>query len=1087
MQSAHATDSGEIYQAGRDVDVTKINQYLQLDPAGAEAALPVHILSGNDSIQLFGRGPDLAALAAALDPSRSQPGMVLLTTHGYSPGIGRTVLALQAAVRAVQQAWFPGGAYYVDLGAGEAGQSANAARALPTLLAALGVAIPAIPLPRDQQLGAYGRECAKKNNPEDRILLILDGVASREQAALLHPHGAHRLLVVPAQALEGLQSARDISVGPLDTASAAGMLRHVIGSSNRHFSEQGEGAKLERIASLAGGLPGALELIGSHIADRPDTDIGDLVPALANLIDDPGQASGQDTKLREAARLIVGVHETAGVAADAPDAPMRTAVTRWITDDWLAGRPARWEIVAVPAFGKTYLLTALARRLRDDGGAVILLLAEQIWQGLGTLLSGSAEQAPDILPFCAATAAGIANDLDETPTMREAVESLRNLSRAATSAAAVQAGIMDELAPYMTGPRSQPKFAFFIDNLDLVPDDRCRSWLLELATGLACPLAVSLHPEYGTGIQAALRIPLPPLSAGQLQLSGDGSAEYASRIIRLTSGRPLDVTGLRQQIEADPENAELILTRYEMASREGGASAAQLSAFRDGIDRLCGSAIQRPEADIDLFDLLAILRSFDKETLGELLSGYGVEETGLDRLWEPLVKFPAVTDLDDSGKYQVHSLLRQATLHRMTRERRFALHRKIEEVLYRRMQSFTLADVWSTPIYGSWFKYETPEWDARVNEWFYHAAASYPSAIGQETLIRLALIFFEAFWWWGWYLPSPTCDKVVAEAQRTVADRTGRDRYWVESLATVNERYPKSFRKQTAAPEVWHQVAGSLGHLLSGTMAGRRKAPPDRESARLALYVYCFLGSCGGYLPESVPHPAEHYYDTARELARTILSAEEAWHYPYFDINTIETFMVRGDVQNMGSRLPAVREYDSELIDLEMSVRYQLTVAYFTRETGSPIAAVMYGANALLRAYIFNITQDDVTQGGPDAYTRELHRECLYRLTETLDRIRLDHPRIFGEAVGRLKEYFAPYWLYQVRTGNLGGRSAPPASASTEDIVAYFVPAAPLETDLGTIRSGFVACAEHVKSVMETELGWPPPEEDSGSGASASP
>lgn len=1077
-QSAHATEGGEVYQAARDVDVTKINQYLQLDSASAEAALPVHTLSGNDPARLFGREPDLAAVVAALDPSRGQAPLVLLTTPRYSHGIGRTALALQVAVPAAQRAWFPGGIHYVDLGAEQSGQTTNATRALPALLAALGVAIPAIPVLRDQQLAAYERECARKDGPEGQILLVLDGVTSGEQVALLHPHGSHRLLVIPARPLEGLRGARDISIGPLDTAGGAGLLRHLIGESNGNFSGPRD-AKLERIVWLAGGLPGALELIGRYIADRPESDLGDLVPALADLIDDSGRAAAsEDSPLRKAARLIAGAQQAADTGDDAPGAPARTALARWITDDWLAGRPARWEIVAGSGFGKTSLLNALARRLRGDGGAVILLLADQIWRGLGALPPGSSGPAAGILPFCAATAAGIAGDLARA-LPEQTVVSLMNLGLEGTSHAAVRAGITDVLGPYMTGPRSRPKFAFLIDNLDLVPDDRCRSWLLELAASLACPLVLSLHPEYTGGIPAALRVPLPPLSASQVRLPGDSTGEYAARIVRLTGGRPLDVAGLRQQIEADPADAELILARYEMVSREGGASAAQLSAFRDGADRLCRDAIQRPEADIDLFDLLVILRSFSKETLAGLLAGYGVPEAGLDRLWEPLVRFPAIIDLDDSGHYQLHSLVRAAGLHQITRERRFALHQKVERALHQRMEDFTLAGFGSIEMFDGWIKYETPEWDARVYEWFYHAASGYRSAIGHETLVRLALMFFEAFWWLGCYVPCPTCDKIVAEAQRIVADRTEYDRLWVASLATVNECYPKSFKKENAAPEAWRRVADSLGYLLGNTMPGSAKAAPSVESARLALYLNCFLGDCARYLPESVPYSNEHYYDAARKLGPAALSDDEAWHYPYFDIFTIEGFMARGDLRSMRARMPGVREYGPDVIDLEAPVNYQLAAAYLALETGSPVTAVAYGANALLRAYIYNITQEANGLVPPTAFSRELQRESLYRLSVTLDRIRQDHPGAFGSAVSRLKEYFEPYWRYQVRAGNLDEQSAPAASASTEEIVAYYAPAAPLETDLGRISSGFVACAVHVKSGMEAELGWPPREEDS--------
>ena len=131
-------------------------------------------------------------------------------------GIGKTELAIQAARTALDRGWFPGGVLFVDIFGYDPARSLDPGQALEGFLRAL--AIPSehiLAHTRDRArlytsvLTAYAREGR-------RILVVIDNVATHEQAKPLLPAESTSAAIVTSRNTLGMLGARllDLDISP---------------------------------------------------------------------------------------------------------------------------------------------------------------------------------------------------------------------------------------------------------------------------------------------------------------------------------------------------------------------------------------------------------------------------------------------------------------------------------------------------------------------------------------------------------------------------------------------------------------------------------------------------------------------------------------------------------------------------------------------------------------------------------------------------------------------------------------------------------------------------------------------------------
>lgn len=1076
-QTAHTSGGGFIAQALRDVNV------FQLDERFGKDALPARVLAPARANPLLGRDADLAALAAAFDAGQGGADTVVLTGLRALRGLGRTALALQFAEQALSEGRYPGGAAYVNLAEQETGKAVDAHRALPNLLAITGTEIAAIPMTAMQQLAMYRTRSSLFTKSNGAMLLILDGVSSRQQLEVLRPDGEHNLLIIPHTQLDPEVGTVEVTIGPLDSDSSVALLRRSLADRNPHFAGPRNEYKLLRAGWIAAGLPKVLELMAHHLAERPETDLTDLVGELAETIDTlPARPAAASPALFDAARLL-GAHSPGGEAVvPPPELVGRVAVTKWITEDWRAGRPARWEIAGGSGTGKTSLLNALAHRLRELAGSAIIMVSADLLAQKLEVAAREPDQDVDIMPFCIATIEDIARDIG--PVLPSIAQDLYNLRLTAKTPEEVLEHTVVFLKNAAGDGETGRRLAFLTDNIDdaLLPDS-CRMWLLRLATEVGCPVVASLKPTTTTWMHASVRLRLAKIGVEQLERLATGTDgtpllthEQALRLIELTKGLPSSVAAALTPIRRRPRNVDKHLDLYEEKSLTGGIEAADLFNARQEIDEISREHAGRAEQDLDLFDLIAVLRTFDAELLTALLARHELDERAAERLVEQVTGLRSViTDLDSSGRYQMHSRFVETRTAEMSAKHRRRLHVHVEKVVYDALDGFEPGEaVIAEQV--AWTKFEDPDWNELAVEWFYHAAMSQEATISRAMRVRMSLLYFRAMWWYGWFAPVYICEMTPMEALRLTGHGSAADKGWAHALAQVQAGYPHTWDKDGASPGDWQTTAEGLRYLLQQLQLKPDAAEPDREAIELAVYLNGFLADCARYKPDSTTGTPKTYNDAARRLGRIVFDSEDdAWNFPWFDIFDAEAFVVSGDLRAARKMLKSVLTHDDD--DNDLRRRFLLVASQIARQRGDLTHAVALSMRGTLRAYVYNVVQEAVNQA-PSRYSFNVHEESMAELKLALGELRAQAPAQYPAAAAKIVEYFEPYWrdAFAEQVAAEPGLWTADAAAQlpTEEMLARFVPQPPADVDLGRKDSDYALRAGKIYERMEPEFAWPP-------------
>ncbi|MEU1285549.1 AAA family ATPase [Kitasatospora sp. NPDC005856] len=209
------------------------------------------------------REPELAALTEALGRVvAGGPGVVVFTGLG---GVGKTELIARFA--ADHREHFPGGDLYADLKAYRHQGGVDLPELLAGFLRALGAEPPAA---EAERFTAFRTATAER-----RCLFFLDNVEHAAEVRALLPAGG--LVVVasrrrlPALRTDGAEVRR---LGPLSARAGTELVRGWVGPG------RGSDGELAELVELCGGLPLALNAVGSQLLDREHLPVGRVVAEL---------------------------------------------------------------------------------------------------------------------------------------------------------------------------------------------------------------------------------------------------------------------------------------------------------------------------------------------------------------------------------------------------------------------------------------------------------------------------------------------------------------------------------------------------------------------------------------------------------------------------------------------------------------------------------------------------------------------------------------------------------------------------------------------------------------------------------------
>ncbi|MFB7543079.1 BTAD domain-containing putative transcriptional regulator [Streptomyces zaomyceticus] len=220
---------------------------------------------------LVGREKDLALLTAPVSPDA----VSVMTVDGTA-GVGKTALVVRAAWALADA--HPDGCLFVDLHAhGAAHEGVTPQRALRRMLRAVRDGDDTLPGGAGEPDPVDGGG-GSADGLEDlvtawraatsglRLLLVVDNARGAEQVRPLLPAGpGSRVVVVGRQRLPGLDADLRLTVEPLGTGAAVGLLRELVGESRA----DGEPEAARELARRCGGLPLALRIASARLQSRP--------------------------------------------------------------------------------------------------------------------------------------------------------------------------------------------------------------------------------------------------------------------------------------------------------------------------------------------------------------------------------------------------------------------------------------------------------------------------------------------------------------------------------------------------------------------------------------------------------------------------------------------------------------------------------------------------------------------------------------------------------------------------------------------------------------------------------------------------
>jgi DNA-binding SARP family transcriptional activator len=257
-RSGRQAEALDAYRKARSVLVEELGlepgaelQRIEQSILRTDNALPPRQLP-TDLPDFTGRTAEVALGTRLFSQESPGGGVPVLALTGL-PGAGKTALAVRIAHRV--SIGFPDGQLYANL-RGVPGRAA-AAEVLERFLRALGVAPGAIPDDMERRAAIFRSRLAGR-----RFLVVLDDVAQESQLADLLPGSAGCAVVVTSRARLGLQPARHVEVGPLDSGEALGMLTRIIGAER----VRSQPAAAESLAVLSGRMPLAVRIIGARLA-----------------------------------------------------------------------------------------------------------------------------------------------------------------------------------------------------------------------------------------------------------------------------------------------------------------------------------------------------------------------------------------------------------------------------------------------------------------------------------------------------------------------------------------------------------------------------------------------------------------------------------------------------------------------------------------------------------------------------------------------------------------------------------------------------------------------------------------------------
>ena len=468
---------------------------------------------------------------------------------------------------------------------------------------------------------------------------------------------------------------------------------------------------------------------------------------------------------------------------------------------------------------------------------------------------------------------------------------------------------------------------------------------------------------------------------------------------------------------------------------------------------------------------------FEGRLLAELIDPENPQEPAVGKIIAKLSglrmlhQLPAISG-GPSDRFRLHEFIRQSVAFRLqtnTPGKWQQLQSATAQHYFRRLEE------WETEpydSYGSWYRFEDPNWQESKREWLRHSGLAHDRAFVARA--RFTLVFLEAFWWWGVYVPFPFMRRLLDDWARVSAEwartqtadpvplgrRQDSNQLLLTALTELINDYPETYIKPSTSP--WEAIRDNLIKIrtlcglspaggLSPAARKRATAEEQAEIIRTDAFITLFLAHSRRFRDPADPN-AERFYDAALTAFREL---EDEWTSAWLvfersdmalerrDLRTSAELLTEGAVlaKKLASR---THEWDQEL--LANLHRAWADVCWLSDRQDK--AADHYGW-AVAHAYWFHGEPNavDGEPHGPDEYTQQFYLEITLRAAERIAEL-AGHPVQMERFVGEM--------LRQIRCDSAEVPATDLAHATTSELQEMLFPPGPTENELRWVDTPFM-------------------------------
>ncbi len=603
-----------------------------------------------------------------------------------------------------------------------------------------------------------------------------------------------------------------------------------------------------------------------------------------------------------------------------------------------------------------------------------------------------------------------------------------------------------------------------MDEFDTVADDILASWVLTLIRHLRDVVVVVTGRPQMRIPSGSIRRVLSNFTRTEsrrflaARCGPDIASSLCDRTFAFTGGNPQALDIVADLILRSGEGRTSALLRSWTESGTNLSNSERLSELVDALLDTGPNAISR-----EILDVLVVVRRFDERLLTEMLE-LDTSQIDPDQVYRTVAQLPFVepstTSGGESDGYRVHEFVRGILLQEMKSyaPARFARLHSSALAHYREQIEEVKTKLFAEDPFFEAVRYKAVRWRRLYTEWLYHLG--HVASPEDRAMARLlfADVYFDAFWWWGYYAPLTFGDDLLREWELVCQD----DDDWalLTGLTRVAHLFPRGWGTRYVDNPVWREITGALLWVRDlGRLDTIDPGTSDPSLRHLRAVVSLYLGEAAQSGGEGAA-VADKWYADAQEMFDTDMGRD------WTRFQRAELWSEMHEHELAIGLLTGVEDRARARGDHELLGRVATFSAFRELEHGLFTQATAHIVLANLHAFVFHVRQT----AAPDEYSTKFQSEMVWRANEVLTTIaRTADESAWTDVVSTATGLLAPLRHY-------AGQSAKVPDGERHvvvDALVQFLPPLPSAEDMHDPVSEYVTLTRWAKANMSDQLALP--------------